>query len=474
MRGCRFLYIIVLITVSLFGLTVPEISALLQRGTCLIVVVNFDEGQLKGYGTGFFARNKAGEIRIYTANHVVMGMAKGDEITVGILRDPEGGVPDILYKAEHAACDPDVDMAALRPTRRRGSRNELRTWYPMEDDEIEKAFSDRLLTLEMGRKLLPGDVLHMAGYPWLGLMNTYWQYSNGTVAGRAEGMLLIGSMQPFDHGQSGGPLVDAEGHVVAIADAITEQTRQANLALPATELRFMWEDESEYEGKCSLPGDIETMNFTGRVTDRGKQPLTGIQVIFFPRGTVMEQSSPDDIITGGQTDNFGEFSTEHKLPCPATYVVALVDPSGRYLTSAGEVFFDCGDYWNFEMEVLPQGQPPATMPTSIADGEIQTPAFYYRGDIAYDTGDRVSTGLITVFQSTGTKDEYLRLMKAGNTEDASGLAIGAGFAQAGRYEIVMYSDLREVALLVTDIVQGRSISLPAFTLEDDQRIVIPK
>ncbi len=462
--------------VPIFGLTVPEITDILQQGTCLIVVVNFEEGELKGYGTGFFARNKAGDIRIYTANHVVMGMARGDEITIGILQDADGGVPDILYKAEHVACDPDVDMAALRITRRRGTRNELRTWYPMDKDEIETAFAARLMTLEMETKLRPGDRLHMAGYPWLGLMNTYWQYSSGTVAGRAEGMLLIGSMQPFDHGQSGGPLVDEEGRVVAIADAITREAKQANLALPVTELKYMLSAEADYKDKCTLPGDIITQPFEGRVTDIQKSPLEGIQVIFFSKGTVLETSSPEDVLTGGVTDNFGEFRTEHELPCPDEYVVALIDPEGVYMPSGGEVFFECGDYWNFEMDIRQSvaGSDELSLPKDIATTtEKITPEFYYQGDIRYDTGDRMHSGLITVFQSTGAKEEYLRLMTQGLTEDASGLAIGAGFAQAGRYEIVMYSELREVSILITDIVKGGSVALPMFKLDNEKPIVIP-
>ena len=450
---------------------VAQITDLLQRGTTLIVVVNFDEGELQSYGTGFFARNAQGKIRVYTANHVVSEMKLGDEITLGILRNLDQGVPEIEFMAEHCACDPDVDMAVLKISSRKGKQGELRTWYPITDEEIELAFSDRLLELDLKTKLKAGNTLHMAGYPWLGLMNTYWQYSTGTVAGRAEGMLLIGSMQPFDHGQSGGPLVNEEGKVVGIADAITKEAKQANLALPTTELYFMWKDESKFKDKCSKPGEIDIKAFSGRISDIEKNPISNIQVIIFPVGTVLDEASVDDILTGDVTDVFGEFTTEHDLPCPANYVVAIIDPDEKYLNSTGEIFFDCGDYWNFQMEKLPSSGQELDLPIRISE---ESPQFFYRGEISYDTGGKLHSGLITVFQNSGSKNVYLEMMKKGKTEDASGLVIGAGFVQAGRYEIVMYSENREVCLLVTDVIKSSSVAIPIFHLEMEKKISLPR
>jgi S1-C subfamily serine protease len=88
-----------------------------------------------------------------------------------------------------------------------------------------------------------GEALYVLGHP-LGMDITF---SDGIVSGHPEleGIHFIQITAPISRGSSGGPVVDARAEVIGVAAAFARGGQNVNLALPASMVRALLEQETE-------------------------------------------------------------------------------------------------------------------------------------------------------------------------------------------------------------------------------------
>lgn len=193
----------------------------------------FDEaGEFIGSGSGFLAFD---EKVLITNYHVVRHAYSLTAWT------PDGE----QYTDIHTllAYDAEADLAVLR---------------------LDSSLPGMLLPFADSDLLSQGDTIYAVGYP-LGLANTI---SNGIVSARYTdwyGVDLIQITAPISHGNSGGPLLDEQGHVVGVICAYYEGGQNLNLAIPSNRLCDLLDRMlghillKDWKDRPSIPGDEENI-----------------------------------------------------------------------------------------------------------------------------------------------------------------------------------------------------------------------
>jgi len=341
---------IVVITL-LFLLFVPATWArisnatrkLLKKATVVVLVYDPDSENLKSYGSGFLAKNGQGDVRIYTAYHVISEASNSDWIVIGFWNDETN---DVDYKliVQPAACDTEIDIACLEIVYEI-NRNSLRGRNRISKDEIEEKYGNCCLRLELDKKPEELEDVVIAGYPWRQLDRPCYQLCEGQVSGYDRGYMLVAPTLPFDHGQSGGPILHKDGmKVVGIATAMTSETaRGANLAVPSMEMRDLWENEEHYANNCVSASNYSTERSSGKTPVTGKvideeteEPLEGIGILILDGDYDWdEEISEDDLLAIGKSDEFGKFKCIPALDYPQRLTVVAIDTTKTY-----EIFID--------------------------------------------------------------------------------------------------------------------------------------
>jgi len=159
--------------------------------------------QVQSLGSGFVI-DKQGDI--VTNDHVVAG---ADSLQVGF----GGGA---TYAAKVVGADPSGDLAVIR---------------------LEKPPADlHPLAFDTSGGVHPGDPVYAIGNPF-GLDSTMTAgivSATGRDIQAPDGLTIPDAIQtdaPINHGNSGGPLIDASGHVVGVASQIQGGTVDANVGV---------------------------------------------------------------------------------------------------------------------------------------------------------------------------------------------------------------------------------------------------
>ena len=159
--------------------------------------------QVQSLGSGFVI-DRRGDI--VTNDHVVAG---ADSLRVGF----GGGAS---YPAKVVGADPSSDLAVIRL------------------DKVPAALHP--LTFDTSRGVHPGDPVYAIGNPF-GLDSTMTAgivSATGRDIQAPDGLTIPDAIQtdaPINHGNSGGPLIDAAGHVVGVASQIQGGTVDANVGV---------------------------------------------------------------------------------------------------------------------------------------------------------------------------------------------------------------------------------------------------
>lgn len=178
-------------------------------------------------GTGFYLDART----IVTADHVVSGCAR--------LTLADGSALSVLAR------DPDLDVAAL------GAARPARRW----------------LSLAAAAPARLGQRVHAAGFPYYAIAGTALHLTGGNVSalsGIDDDARFFSFTAPVQPGNSGGPLIDAEGGVVGLVvarlseDFIVEETgsfpQNVNYALSERELADFLADAGLAAGEGGLAG----------------------------------------------------------------------------------------------------------------------------------------------------------------------------------------------------------------------------
>lgn len=182
-------------SVSAQSMTPREIAA--RSRPAVVVIRAMNSGDVVGQGSGFIV---SADGTLVTNRHVI---EDADRLQVELA---SGEVYDNVFLVSD---DARRDLAILRipaanlPT------------LPLADDQ----------------ELAVGDAVYVMGNP-LGLDGTF---SNGLLSAKRtfEGVSLIQITAPISPGSSGGPVLNAQGEVVAVATLMMREGQNLNMAVPA-------------------------------------------------------------------------------------------------------------------------------------------------------------------------------------------------------------------------------------------------
>lgn len=220
-----------LLTIFLFGCSASQSDLVDETLQSTVIVFNTppetpvnpdvpDEKKGGGLGTGFVI----GENLIVTNNHVIEGV--GDTITVL-------GHDDLkIYKAEVIASDKTADIALLK----------LEDW-----DEFKKHVKPRILSWGDSRKLRTGETVWSMGNPYgLG-----WTVAQGIISHKqralGNGRYFLQTTTAIYPGNSGGPLLDENGDVIAVNSAIVGREGYFGMGIPAEVAKKVVKDLLEHK-----------------------------------------------------------------------------------------------------------------------------------------------------------------------------------------------------------------------------------
>lgn len=174
-----------------------------------------------GMGTGFII----GENLIVTNNHVVQG--KGGIIKVMGHNDMK------LYDAEIIAADKPSDLAVIR----------LKDW-----DDFKKHMNPRILPWGSSRELKVGDTVWSMGNPY----GLFFTVAQGIISHKLrpvdnQGNFYLQTTTQIYPGNSGGPLLNNNGEVIAVNSAIVGKEGYFGMAIPSDLAKKLVKDLIEHK-----------------------------------------------------------------------------------------------------------------------------------------------------------------------------------------------------------------------------------
>ena len=204
----------------------PKLAADNLRGT--VEIFNIPAGDSKdakddpeggGLGTGFFVEDNL----IVTNAHVVAGAAK---IKVLGYRDGK------LYDARLIAADKNADIAIIK----------LDDW-----EDFKSNAKPKILSWADSREIRVGETVWSMGNPY-GLS---WTVAQGLVShklrqAKRDGGFYMQTTTQIYPGNSGGPLLNDDGNVIAINSAIVGKEGYFGMSIPSDYARKVVSDLKEY------------------------------------------------------------------------------------------------------------------------------------------------------------------------------------------------------------------------------------
>lgn len=130
---------------------------------------------------------------------------------------------ELAFEAEVIATDKDRDLALLKL----------------------KRIPAQARAVEIGTSAIPGENIHALGNP--GASDALWVYSNGNVranyyktfsSGVQHRMQVLETTAPINPGDSGGPIVNNDGQLVAISQSYLQDGRLMSYGVDVSEIRW--------------------------------------------------------------------------------------------------------------------------------------------------------------------------------------------------------------------------------------------
>lgn len=237
----RRLLLLAILVVTLFSMTVPQVAQAENNSVDIVnfvepsvvyIEVNYRNGN-SGTGSGFIV-NERGDI--VTNRHVLEGAVRA-RATTSDGREYE--ITEII--GAHPKLDLMVGATALAKNPQKAQQSFLR------------------LALQPAEK---GEKIYVFGNP----QGHTFSVSDGLVAGYREGETNMQYTAPVSPGSSGGPIVNANGNVVAVVwgGNVEEKTQNINYSVPANKIYEIVDKNGKflYE-KGSLDDSVRPAKLTG-------------------------------------------------------------------------------------------------------------------------------------------------------------------------------------------------------------------
>ena len=262
---------LIALALSACKVDMPKMAAEKLSGTVLIVATGSDKPNDKseggGIGTGFFVEDNL----IVTNNHVITGAS---EIRVIGYKDTKP------YAAKVIATDELADLAIMK----------LIDW-----DDFKTHINPTILEWGDSRKLMVGDSVWSMGNPY-GLDFTVAQ---GLVShklrlrGKNRSFFIQTTTQIMP-GNSGGPLMDMDGEVVAVNSAIVGREGYFGMAIPSAYARKIVMDLKQQ-------GKVDRAKMGLRLDDADDQHGIKVKGIETASTAIAAGLLPNDKITAVRT-----------------------------------------------------------------------------------------------------------------------------------------------------------------------------
>lgn len=270
-------------------------------------------------GSGFLVARAGGNAFVATNRHVIDDALEkpaepgGRASTVTVVFNSNVPGKEVSLPATIVGVHPDVDLAVLRVPAAKVTAKPIDPWTPA---PLTEGTEVRILGFPLGENLARGGA------------SPNISISPGTVSslrtdkgGKLEQVQITGPLIP---GNSGGPIVDADGRLAGVAVSTLRGTG-IGFAVPAGYLADL------LGGKC-LPGALVPHALDGE-TARFKVALPLVD----PLGRV-KAAHLRYRVTGGKPDPQKDDATGHKLLEPAERVdLRLAAGPGRRRVAAGEL-----------------------------------------------------------------------------------------------------------------------------------------
>ena len=227
------LLILLLCGIPVANAQTPQQIAKKALAATVLLVMEDTNGELLGYGSGFFVRTN----QIATNFHVIDGAALGTAKRVG--QETEYTIEGVTAMAEsHDLAILQVAAPDIQP-------------LPLGDSD----------TVEIG------DRVYVAGNPKGFFEGTFSDGIISAVRGDSTSKRLQ-MTAPVSSGSSGGPVLNDSGEVIGVSFATFRGGQNLNFAIPSNylkELLINWAPQTVVEGKQSTPA--ETYFLRGWVKD---------------------------------------------------------------------------------------------------------------------------------------------------------------------------------------------------------------
>lgn len=162
---------------------------------------------------------------------------------------------------------------------------------------------DRAVQIEFGERAEPGDAVHSIGNP--GTSNALWVYTSGTVRANYfsefqddtshRRMQILETDAPINPGDSGGPVVNGEGHLVALVQSMRTDARLVSQCVDISEIQTF------LESRGSAQEDVVTAWHQVKTTDEQDVPPHEVEYT--------NADQPITVFISQRIETYGELST---------------------------------------------------------------------------------------------------------------------------------------------------------------------
>jgi serine protease Do len=279
-----------------------DVSRIARAALPSVVKIVTSGEMAQGVGSGFYLRGDDGKSFILTSNHVVWGANR-----VSVERD-DGSIDDAVV----VGTDPMADLAVLRPV------SSGVTTYLTFGDDVSLARGDRVVAI--------GSPRGVRNAVTAGIVAARGAVPEATLASELFVDYVL-TDATLSSGNSGGPLLNSEGAVVGVNEAIVGGNAALGVAMPSRLARRIFD--------VIARGRDYAHSFGGfRATDDPAHPGVAVLASISPGGpaAAVDLRVGDRLVTvDGATRGAAELQLRQFMDGPGTKWVLGVERSGLRL-----------------------------------------------------------------------------------------------------------------------------------------------